>query len=73
MKNYTDRKWDSLRSLKETIENDKTETIISFNGWQLVTDMYIYGICDRILNRVARNVETVEPKKTKPKKVKERK
>jgi hypothetical protein len=52
---YLKRKWDSLRSLKETIENDKTETVISFNGWQLVTNKATYGLCDRVLSRVATN------------------
>lgn len=54
-KDYTDRTWNSLGQLKETIEADRSENIVSFNGWQLVTNKYIYGLFDGKLTR--RSVE----------------
>lgn len=50
-KDYIDRTWNSLGQLKETIEEDKSEKIVSFNGWQLVTNKYIYGLFDGKLSR----------------------
>ncbi len=50
-KDYTDRTWNSLGQLKETIEADRSENIVSFNGWQLVTNKYIYGLFDGKLTR----------------------
>lgn len=41
---YVNRSWNSLGQLKETIEADGSEKIVSFNGWQLITDKHSYGL-----------------------------
>ena len=43
MKNRT---WRSLTQVKKYIELHKLEKVKSFNGWELVTDKNIYGLCD---------------------------
>jgi len=50
-KEYVDRIWNSLGQLKEEIEADKSEKIVSFNGWQLITNKYVYGLFDGKLSR----------------------
>ena len=50
-KDYTSQKWNSLSQLKERIEEDRTETVKSFNGIKLITNKYIYGLFDGNLSK----------------------
>ena len=50
-KDYIDRSWNSLTDLKEQIEADKSEKIVSFNGWQLITNKWEYCLFDNKLIR----------------------
>ncbi len=54
MIDYTTRKWNSLSQLKDTIERDGKEQVISFNGYELVTKKWRYGLYDSILVRKPR-------------------
>jgi len=61
MTDYTNRTWSSLSQLKEKIEKDGKEKIVEFNGLELVTNKFIYGLYAGVL------VRTDIPKKTKKK------
>jgi hypothetical protein len=46
---YTTRQWNSLCDLRDRIRQDGMEEIVSFNGWQLVTDKRSFGIVSDVL------------------------
>jgi len=54
MIDYTSRKWNSLSSLKSAIERDGEDQVIEFNGHELVTKKWRYGLYDSILVRKPR-------------------
>jgi hypothetical protein len=60
---YTKRTWNSLTQLLEHIKRDGEELVVHFNGYELVTDKYRYGLYDGILTR--NPVESCTDKKTK--------
>lgn len=54
MTDYTSKKWNSLTDLKNTIERDKKETVVDFNGHTLLTKKWRYTLYDGILVRKKR-------------------
>jgi hypothetical protein len=54
MIDYTKKTWNSLSSLKSAIERDGKDQVIEFNGYELVTKKWRYGLYDSILVRKPR-------------------
>lgn len=52
MKDYTKKSWNSLTQLKEHIERDNKEKIVSFDGIKLVTNKRTYRLFDGQLTQV---------------------
>lgn len=48
-------KWHSLTDVKTYIENNTKEKILSFNGYRLETNQYVYMIAHGILSRQKRS------------------
>jgi hypothetical protein len=49
--NIMDRSWTSLTQLKEHFEKTNEENVIDFNGVELKTEKYIYGLAFSELTR----------------------
>ena len=43
-------KWDTLSAFKRYLETETDEKIVSYNGYELVTESTVYGIVDSQLN-----------------------
>lgn len=43
------KSWNSLSELKDRIESDSTETVVSFMGYELVTDKNTYTLYDGVV------------------------
>ena len=43
-------KWDTLNAFKRYLETETDEKIVSYNGYELVTESTVYGIVDSELN-----------------------
>ena len=50
-KTILDRNWNSLSSLKSHFERAGGETVVSFNGFELVTKKYRYTLAHGELHR----------------------
>ena len=51
MTDYTKRTWSSLSQLKSEIERSGKEKIKEFNGYELITNKWRYGLYDGVLTR----------------------
>ena len=49
-----DRKWNSLSQLRDYFEKTGEETVVDFNGMQLVTKKYVYTLVSPDLHREKR-------------------
>jgi hypothetical protein len=49
-----DRKWNSLSQLKDYFEKTEEETVVDFNGMQLITEQYVYTLMSPDLRREER-------------------
>ena len=43
-------KWDTLSSFKKFLETETTEKVVSFNGYEIITETTRYGLCDSQLS-----------------------
>jgi len=49
-KELTKRKWNALTEVKRFLEMHTKEKIISFNGYQLITKNYVFGLANGVLS-----------------------
>lgn len=54
-------KWTNLIDFKQFLEQETTEKVVFYNGWQLVTETTEYGIVDGVLYPVPKKEKVVEP------------
>jgi len=56
-------KWDTLGAFKKFLETETTEKVVSFNGYEIITETTRYGLCDSQLS--CRPVDNSKKKKSK--------
>jgi hypothetical protein len=57
-------KWDSLEAFKKHLENDTTEKVVVYNGYEIITETTRYGLCDSQLScKPLENKKTTKRKK----------
>jgi hypothetical protein len=43
-------KWDTLSAFKKHLETETTEKIVSYNGYEIITETTVYGLLDSQLS-----------------------
>ena len=56
-------KWDTLVAFKKFLETETTEKVVSFNGYEIITETTRYGLCDSQLSCTP--LENTKKKKSK--------
>jgi hypothetical protein len=50
LKEINKRKWNALTEVKKFLETHSAEKVISFNGYQLITTNYIFGLANNTVS-----------------------
>lgn len=48
-------KWNCLKDVRDYLISNNLERVISFNGYELITDNHIYTLAFKKLNKKGRN------------------
>lgn len=58
-------KWDTLGAFKKFLETETTEKVVSFNGYEIITETTRYGMVDSIIKCTPIIKETSKKEKKK--------